>query len=186
MLPQSLIFSDVSRLIKKCLLQIFSSKILDAAEKCFNNPSSIENRSNSLDYVNQNRVASTNNDLETVIQQADLNTLEFNNSGLDIESEGFDKPETIVLSCNTNQKQKQDIIQSDSSGQFTHLKRIFDLEIELYKAKDHITDLQTKSKKKNQVISRLTASNNYYKKEKVKREREVKENALAYAGLSVC
>lgn len=65
-------------------------------------------------------------------------------------------------------------------------KRIFDLEIELYRAKDHIAKIEAKLEEKNKTILRLNASVNYYKKEKEKREKESKDNISAYSALSVC
>lgn len=65
-------------------------------------------------------------------------------------------------------------------------KRIFDLEIELHRKKDHIAKIEAKLEEKNQTILRLHASVNYYKKEKENREKESKENISAYSALSVC
>lgn len=67
-----------------------------------------------------------------------------------------------------------------------HQSRIFEVEIELYKAKDYIAVLEARIAAKNKIIAQLKSSNNHYKREKEKRLREESEKASNYSKLSVC
>lgn len=67
----------------------------------------------------------------------------------------------------------------------SHMKRILELEVELFKRNDQIAALKMKLAEKNNLVSKLRSSVNYYKMDRAKKERESEEALKNYTNLSV-